>query len=146
MRILARAHQQLVWDRTRQTNRLRNALREYFPAALQAFPSLAHGDAVGVLAAGPGPREAARLTMPQLRAALRRGGRERNVERRAAEVRAAVRTEQLAEVPAAVSRAFAATTRAAVAQIGAINQQLAELEAELESSTDYRPTTPSPNL
>ena len=111
VRILARAHQQLVWDRTRQTNRLRNALREYFPAALQAFPSLAHGDAVGVLAAGPGPREAARLTMPQLRAALRRGGRERNVERRAAEVRAAVRTEQL-EVPAAVSRAFAATTRA----------------------------------
>ena len=90
---------------------------------------------MGVLVAGPGPREAARLTMPQLRAALRRGGRERNVERRAAEVRAAVRTEQL-EVPAAVSRAFAATTRAAVAQIGAINQQLAELEAELEASTD----------
>ena len=138
VRILARAHQQLVWDRTRQTNRLRNALREYFPAALQAFPSLAHGDAVGVLAAGPGPREAARLTMPQLRAALRRGGRERNVERRAAEVRAAVRTEQL-EVPAAVSRAFAATTRAAVAQIGAINQQLAELEAELESSFEQHP-------
>ncbi len=30
-------------------NRLRNALREYFQAALEAFPELAHGDAVGVL-------------------------------------------------------------------------------------------------
>ena len=39
VRILARAHQQLVWDRTRQTNRLRNALREYFPGALEAFPT-----------------------------------------------------------------------------------------------------------
>ena len=47
VRVLARAHQQLVWDRTRQTNRLRNSLREYFPAALLAFPSLAHGDALG---------------------------------------------------------------------------------------------------
>ena len=99
VRILARAHQQLVWDRTRLTNRLRNALREYFPGALQAFPSLAHGDAVGVLATAPGPREAARLTMSQMRAALRRGGRKRNVEGRAAELRAAFRTEQLA-VPA----------------------------------------------
>ena len=75
VRILARAHQQPIWDRTRQTSRLRNALREYFPAALGAFPDLAHGDAVGVLATAPEPREAARLTRPQLRAALRRGGR-----------------------------------------------------------------------
>ena len=47
VRILARAHQQLIWDRVRQTNRLRSALREYFPGALEAFPSLAHGDALG---------------------------------------------------------------------------------------------------
>ena len=138
VRILARAHQQLVWDRTRLTNRLRNALREYFPAALQAFPSLAHGDAVGVLAVAPGPREAARLTMSQIRAALRRGGRKRNVERRAAELRAAFRTEQLA-VPATVSRAFAATTRAAAGQINAINRQIAELEAELAASFEQHP-------
>ena len=138
VRILARAHQQLVWDRTRQTNRLRNALREYFPGALQAFPSLAHGDAVGVLATAPGPREAARLSLPQLRAALRRGGRKRNVEGRAAELRAAFRTEQLA-VPATVSRAFAAATRAAVDQIDAINRQIAELEAELAASFEQHP-------
>ena len=69
VRILARAH--------RQTNRLRNALREYFPGALEAFPELAHGDAVGVLSTAPGPREAARLSITQVRSALRRGGRQR---------------------------------------------------------------------
>ena len=135
---LARAHQQLIWDRTRQTNRLRNALREYFPAALEAFPSLAHGDAVGVLATAPSPHEAARLTLPQLRAALRRGGRQRNVERRAAEIRVALRAEHLDVSPAA-SRAYAATTRAAVAQISAINQQIGELEAELAASFEQHP-------
>jgi len=138
VRILARAHQQLIWDRTRQTNRLRNALREYFPEALQAFPSLGHGDALGVLAIAPGPREAARLRPSQIRAALRRGGRLRNVERRAAEIREAFSAEQL-EVPAVVSDAFAATTRAAVGQIEAINRQIAELEAELEPSFEQHP-------
>ena len=138
VRILARAHQQLVWDRNRQTNRLRNALREYFPQALQAFPSLAHGDALGVLARAPEPREAARLSTAKIRSALRRGGRQRNLDRRAAEVRDALRSPQL-EAPPAVSRAFAATTRAAVAQIEAINRQIAALEAELESSFEQHP-------
>ena len=138
VRILARAHQQLIWDRARQTNRLRNALREYFPGALEAFPELAHGDAVGVLARAPGPREAARLTVAQIRGALRSGGRQRNLERRAAEVRAALRSPQL-EAPAAVSRAFSATTKAAVAQIVAINEQIAELEAELATHFEQHP-------
>lgn len=138
VRILARTHQQLVWDRNRQTNRLRNALREYFPQALQAFPSLAHGDAVGVLTAAPEPREAARLSVSQLRAALRRGGRKRNIERRAAELREVFSAEQL-EASAAVSRAFAETTRAAVGQIAEINRQIAALEDALESSFEQHP-------
>ncbi len=138
LRILARAHQQLVWDRTRQTNRLRNALREYFPAALRAFPKLAHGDALGVLATAPGPREAARLSSTRLRAALRRGGRRRNLERRAAAVREALRSPQL-EVSEVVSRAFAASTRATVGQISEINQQIAALEAELADHFEQHP-------
>ena len=127
MRILARTHQQLVWDRNRQTNRLRNALREYFPAALEAFPEHAHGDAVGVLSTAPGPREAARLSVSQIPSALRRGGRQRSIERRAAEVRDALRSPQL-EAPAAVSKAFATSTRAAVGLINEINRQIKEPE------------------
>ena len=43
--MLARAHQNLIWTRTRHTNQLRSALREYFPAALEAFDDLADRDA-----------------------------------------------------------------------------------------------------
>ena len=41
IKVLARAHQNLIWDRNRHTNRLRNDLREYYPAALEAFDDLA---------------------------------------------------------------------------------------------------------
>ena len=124
VQVRARAQQQLVWNRTRESNRLRNALLQYFPAALRAFADLTHRDALSVLAIAPEPRAAARLSMTQLRSALRRGGRTRNVERRAAEIRAALRVRTL-EVAPAVSEAFADSTRAEVAQIQEINRQLA---------------------
>jgi transposase len=37
IKLTARAHQSLVWDRTRHVLRLRSALRDFFPAALKAF-------------------------------------------------------------------------------------------------------------
>ena len=40
VQVRARAQQQLVWNRTREGNRLCSALLQYFPAALQAFPDL----------------------------------------------------------------------------------------------------------
>ena len=55
VKVLARAHQSLIWTRTRHTNALRSALREYYPAALEAFDDLAHGDALGVLDRAPSP-------------------------------------------------------------------------------------------
>ena len=55
IKVLARAHQSLIWARTRHTNALRSTLREYYPAALEAFEDLAHGDALGVLDRAPTP-------------------------------------------------------------------------------------------
>jgi hypothetical protein len=53
LKLVARAHQSLVWDRQRQVLRLRSALREYFPAVLEAFAAagldLADPDALEVL-------------------------------------------------------------------------------------------------
>jgi hypothetical protein len=40
VKIVARTHKTLIWERTRQTQRLRHQLREYFPAALDAFADL----------------------------------------------------------------------------------------------------------
>src|SRR4030081_2765469 len=37
IKVMARGHQQLVWDRQRLVNRLRSSLREFYPAALAAF-------------------------------------------------------------------------------------------------------------
>jgi hypothetical protein len=38
IKIAARTHQTMIWERTRHLLRLRSALRESFPAALRAFP------------------------------------------------------------------------------------------------------------
>jgi transposase len=40
VKVVARTHKTLIWERARQVQRLRHQLREYFPAALQAFPDL----------------------------------------------------------------------------------------------------------
>ena len=61
IRVLARGHQNLIWARTRHTNTLRSALREYYPAALDAFSDLADRDALAVLAKAPTPDGGATL-------------------------------------------------------------------------------------
>jgi transposase len=138
IKVLARAHQSLIWTRTRHTNALRNALREYYPAALVAFDDLAHGDTLGVLGRAPTPEQGARLDRPAIQSALKRGGRQRNIAPRAREIQAALRTEQLA-APAAVSAAFGATTRAAVGIIAELNRQIAELETSLAEHFEKHP-------
>jgi len=92
LKVLARAHQNLIWDRTRHTNRLRNDLREYFPAALVAFDELSHRDAVAVLGKASHPDQARQLSVAQIRSALKRGGRQRNLDTRAADIQTALRT------------------------------------------------------
>ena len=138
LKVLARAHQNLIWDRTRHTNRLRSDLREYFPAALIAFDDLAHRDTLAVLAKASDPRDAARLSVTQIRAALKRGGRQRNLDTRAAAIQTDLRTPQLA-APPAVTTAFAATTRALMEIIAGLNTQIAGLETELADHFNQHP-------
>ncbi len=96
IKVLARAHQNLIWERTRHTDRLRCALREYFPAALSTFEALVDGDTLAVLAKAPTPAGAARLTPGQVRSALRAGGRTRNIDARAQTIVEGLRVEALA--------------------------------------------------
>ncbi len=85
IKLLARAHQTLIWSRARHTNRLRDALREYYPTTLESFDDLASRDALAILVKAPTPEQGARLSVAQIRAALRRAGRQRNLDARAAE-------------------------------------------------------------
>jgi transposase len=138
VKVVARAHQSLIWVRNGHTNRLRNALREYYPAALEAFSNLADRDTVAVLGRAPTPDVGARLTVAQIRAALKRGGRQRNLERRSREIWEALHTEQLT-APAPVAAAFGATTKAAVGIIGELNRQITRLETELGAHFEQHP-------
>ena len=66
VKVVARTHKTLIWERTRQVQRLRYQLREYFPAALEAFADLDAPDALELLAKAPDPARARRLTRAQV--------------------------------------------------------------------------------
>ena len=131
IRALARAHQALVWTRQRQVNALRSGLRDYFPGALSAFGTdLDSPDALAVLGIAPTPALGRALSRAKIAAALRRAGRTRNLERRAAEIQAVLRAPQ-PEASPALADAQGEVTRAAVALIGPLNEQIAALETRL---------------
>ncbi|HSO52923.1 MAG TPA: IS110 family transposase [Actinomycetes bacterium] len=131
IKLLARAHQTLIWDRHRHLLRLRSALVEFFPAALTALPDLAAADALELLQAAPDPTSAARLSRARVAAALTRASR-RGVPAKANQIQQLLRAEQLPQ-PETVVAAYAATVRAAVAVIGTLNAQIAALAGQVEA-------------
>jgi transposase len=137
VKVVARAHKTLIWERTRHAQRLRNALREFFPAALQAFDDLTAADALELLAKAPDPDAAARLTIAQVSAALKRA-RRHHASDKARVIRAALRTEQLRQ-PAAVTTAYAAAVRAQVAVIGTLNAQIKTMGEQVEAHFGQHP-------
>jgi transposase len=138
IKVLARAHQSLIWTRQRQTNQLRSTLREFYPAALEAFDVLDGGDALAVLAIAPTPTLGRRLSPSKIASALRRGGRQRRVDQRAAEIQAALRSEQL-QAPPLVAEAMGATVNALLAIIVELVDQIGRLEARLAEGFDQHP-------
>jgi transposase len=117
VKTLARTHQRMIWTRQRQTNQLRSMLREYYPAAVAAFGEhLAGRDAMAVLAMAPTPAAGRALTRARIAAALRRAGRQRNIDRRAGQILHALRTDQLG-LSDALTAAHAASVRALLAVI-----------------------------
>ena len=138
VKILARAHQSLIWTRQRQANQLRSTLREFYPGALSCFDVLHGGDALAVLAVAPTPSLGRGLSRSKIASALRRGGRQRRVEQRAEEIQTALRSAQLA-APAAVAEAMGTTVAALVAVIGELNAQIAGLEESLAERFEQHP-------
>ena len=138
VKVIARAHQTLIWERTRVTNRLRCSLREYFPAALDTFDELAARDTLAVLAIAATPTQAAKLTPAKIRTVLRQAGRQRNIETRADTIAAGLRTDTL-RAAERVEAAHGATTRASVAIITALNTQINALADELADHFEQHP-------
>jgi transposase len=139
VKVLARAHQTLVWSRQRHVNQLRSSLREFYPAALTALGTdLASRDALAVLGRAPTPAEGRRLSLSQIQAALRQGGRERNLATRSTDIQQALRAAQL-EPPPRLAKAYGSSVRATVRVVAQLNAEISELEAALAQAFDEHP-------
>ncbi|MFF4779677.1 IS110 family transposase [Microtetraspora fusca] len=137
VKVVARTHKTLIWERTRHTQRLRHALRDYFPAALEAFEDLDAVDALELLAKAPTPVQAARLTIGQISAALKRA-RRKNVAGKAAAIQAALRAEHLGQ-PEVVAAAYAASVQALIAVLEVLNTQVKTLQGQVEAHFGEHP-------
>jgi transposase len=101
--VLARAQQDATWNRQQAANQLRSLLREYYPAALNAFAAWQNGlcrhEARVLLATAPTPAKAATLSLAQLRSALKRAGRVRGIDAEAQRLRDIFRAEYAHQPP-----------------------------------------------
>lgn len=139
VKILSRAHQNLIWTRQRQMNSLRSTLREFYPAALETFgDDLDAPEALAVLAKAPTPYLARGLSRARIVTALKQAGRQRGVDAKAKQICASLRTPQL-EAPELIAQAFGSSVAATVALLQELNRQVAALETELSSSFEEHP-------
>ena len=137
IKVVARAHKTLIWERTRHTQRLRHALREYFPAAVEAFEDLDAPDTLELLARAPDPASAARLSLAQISGALKRA-RRRDIPRKATAIQAVLRAQHLGQ-PAVITAAYAATTRAAAAVLTTLHEQVKTLQEQVDAHFGQHP-------
>jgi len=141
LKMIARMHQTLVWDRTRHLQRLRSALREYFPAALDALAAakleLTDPDALELLERAPDPDQAARLSRSKIAGMLRRA-RRRDVEARAELIQTALRAAALRQPPA-LQAAYVTVVGTQIRLLVGIIAQLPELEEVLGAGFGRHP-------
>jgi transposase len=133
VKVLARAHQSLIWARQRHVNSLRSTLREFYPGALAAVGAqLAEPEALAVLELAPTPKQGRRLTRAAVRRALIQAGRRRNLQARVMAVHDALAAPQLT-APEPVEAAHRQVVGALVALLGSLNRQVAALEEQLSA-------------
>ena len=137
IKVVTRTHKTLIWERTRCTQRLRHALRDYFPAALEAFEDLDAPDTLELLAKAPDPASAAKLTSAQISAALKRA-RRRDITQKTERIQAILRAAHLGQ-PAVVAAAYAASTRALIAVLATLNEQVKALQGQVEAYFGQHP-------
>ena len=139
VKTLTRTHQAMIWTRQRQANQLRSMLREFYPAALEAFgDDLTGRDALAVLAIASTPAAGRSLSRSRVAAALRRAGRQRNIDPTAAGIVEALLSDQLG-LPDAITDAYGASVRSFVAVITTMVEQIRLLEAEVNRCFGQHP-------
>ncbi len=133
VKVVARIHKTLIWERTRQVQRLlRHQLRDYFPGARGRIRGPRRPGHPRTAGQGTGPARAARLTRAQVSGALKRA-RRRGIPDKAA----AIPAGRCAPCSQACRRlspaAYAATAWSPIAVITVLDQQVKTLEKEVEA-------------
>lgn len=126
--IAARAHQRAIWETTRHTNRLRAALRQYFPAILiicaEVGLELKSAAILGLLEKAPTPEKAAKLSVAQILPFLKR---RQDKQAKAERIQQILRAEHLGE-SAVITAGYVASAKAEVAFIRVAVEQTVALQ------------------
>jgi transposase len=130
IKLVARAHQNAIWSRRRISNQLRSSLREFYPAAIEAFDQIGDRDSVAVLAVAPTPSQGRILSKAKIASALRRGGRKLNVDKRTEHIYTALRAEHLTQ-PAVIETAYGNIVTSLARLVTAHSAEIAGLEEAL---------------
>ena len=147
--VLARVHQDAVWERMQIANKLRSVLREYYPIFLAAFAELASREARAVLHLAPAPAQGQSVRRARLTAALRRAGRTRGIPDTVEQIHAALHQDQLRQPPqveAAMAQHATALLHALDTAVGNVARLEAALAAAFEQHPDAEIITSFPGL
>jgi len=136
--VLARAHQDAVWDRMHVANKLRSVLREYYPTFLAAFDDLASKEARATLHLAPSPALGKVIRKSSLAAALRRAGRTRGIPVAVDAIHLALHGDQLRQ-PDQVEAAMAQHAIALVHALDTAVSNVSRLEAKLTEAFHQHP-------
>ncbi|MDT9688958.1 IS110 family transposase [Streptomyces sp. P9(2023)] len=143
--VLARAHQDAVWNRQQIASQLRSLLREYYPAALDAWHekagTLTRPDARKILAAAPTPTLAAQLPTWKLRLMMTNAGRKRGITEDAERLHALFRQAAARQLPA-VEEAMGIQAKALLTQLNAACKAVDELAKAVEQTFRAHPDAP----
>jgi transposase len=139
IKVLARAHQSLIWTRQRQVNQLRSTLREFYPGALLALKGeLSSHEACSILGMAPTPERGRRLTRSRIRRSLSGSGRTRNLDRRAEQIFEALHAPQL-QAPPVLAEAYGEVVGSLVVVIDGLTHQIAQLEHDIVERFEGHP-------
>ncbi|MEV6408668.1 IS110 family transposase [Streptomyces bobili] len=140
--VLARAQQDATWNRQQISNQVRSLLREYYPAALDAFATWQNGlcrpEARELLKVAATPTRAAILTRTQIRSALKRAGRSRGIDAEADRIREVFRADY-AHQPQLVEDALGKQMLALLRQLEAACIAADELANAVEETFPQHP-------
>ncbi|CPV68997.1 IS110 family transposase [Mycobacteroides abscessus] len=143
IRVLARAQQDAVWSRQKLGNQIRSLLKDFYPAAVEAFASMPNGGLARpeprtILAAAPTPAKAAKLTRAKLRALLIKAGRQRRIDAEVDRLLTVFRSDELRQ-PAIVEEAMGMQLTTLLAQFEAACQASDDLEAAAREHFESHP-------